>query len=145
MNILEQLKCSLETNNWNLETYKKKIEMRRKKVLEEITVDKWCFLVKTLAMLLLNHYRTQNANNACMSYKNEVKMYSSSQAQGNRLDSPNISMGLSVWPNFIFPQGNIYIKEDYSWLAKELHFKHLLGHGEPHWPLFTIINFNLVL
>ena len=80
-------------------------------------------------------YRTQNANNACMSYKNEVKMYSSSQPQGSRLDSPNISMGLSVWPNFIIPQGDIYIKEDYSWLAQELHFKHVLGPWQTHWPL----------
>ena len=67
-------------------------EEKKKKVLEEITVDKWCFLVKTLTMLLLNHYRTQNANNACMSYKNEVKMYNSRQAQESRLDSPNISL-----------------------------------------------------
>ena len=59
----------------------------KKKVLEEIIVDKWCFLVKTLTMLLLDHYRTQNANNACMSYKNEVKMYNPRQAQESRLDS----------------------------------------------------------
>ena len=67
-------------------------EEKKKKVLEEISVDKWCFLVKTLTVLLLIHYRTQNANNACMSYKNEVKMYSSSQPQESRLDSPNISL-----------------------------------------------------
>ena len=69
---------------------------RKKKVLEEIIVDKWCFLVKTLTMLLQDHYRTQNANNACMSYKNEVKMYSSSQAPKLYIPS-TLNIGLILW------------------------------------------------
>ena len=31
LNILEKLKCQFETNNWNIETYKKKLEKRRRK------------------------------------------------------------------------------------------------------------------